>query len=113
MGRYLVTFVDNHDAFWQPGGRFGAGAPDEQVIGGVGYLLCALGTPCIYYGTEQGFEGTAATSGIREAMFDRAPGGENLLNPDCRIYQRDRQDRRGLAAGGVPLRPHVLPPDLR
>ena len=26
IGRYLVTFVDNHDSFWQPSGRFGAGA---------------------------------------------------------------------------------------
>ena len=32
------------------------GATDDQVIGAIGYLLCALGTPCIYYGTEQGFE---------------------------------------------------------
>ena len=57
IGRYLVTFADNHDSFWQPGGRIGAGAPDNQIIGAIGYLLCALGTPCIYYGTEQGFQG--------------------------------------------------------
>ena len=70
IGRYLVTFVDNHDSFWQPG-RFAQGATDEQVIGAIGFLLCALGTPCIYYGTEQGFAGMAATTQIREAMFDR------------------------------------------
>jgi alpha-amylase len=87
LGRYLVTFLDNHDAFWQPGGRFGAGAPDEQIIGGVGYLLCALGMPCIYYGTEQGFEGAGNDEAVREAMFDRAPGGVSLLNTDCRIYR--------------------------
>jgi alpha-amylase len=87
LGRHLVTFLDNHDAFWQPGGRFGAGAPDEQIIGGVGYLLCSLGMPCIYYGTEQGFEGRSGDEGIREAMYDRTPGGPSLHNPDCRIYQ--------------------------
>jgi hypothetical protein len=26
IGRYLVTFADNHDSFWQPGGRFANGA---------------------------------------------------------------------------------------
>jgi len=87
IGRYLVTFLDNHDSFWQPGGRFGADAPDEQVIAGIGYLLCSLGTACIYYGTEQGFQGKGNDEAIREAMFDAKVAGRNLLNPDCRIYR--------------------------
>src|SRR5215471_12288672 len=87
IGRYLVTFVDNHDSFWQPGGRFANGAPDEQVIGAIGYLLCALGTPCMYYGTEQGFSGHGSDNAMREAMFDKAKPGVNLLNTGCRIYQ--------------------------
>jgi len=87
MGRYLITFVDNHDSFWQPSGRFGKGALDEQVIAAIGYLLCALGTPCIYYGTEQGFQGHGGDNQIREAMFDNETPGRNLLNTDCHIYQ--------------------------
>ncbi len=88
LGRYLVTFIDNHDSFWQPRGRFGAGpAPEGQLIGAVGFLLCALGTPCIYYGTEQGFEGQGGDNDIREAMFDKSKPGANLLNTDCRIYK--------------------------
>ena len=87
LGRYLVTFVDNHDSFWQPGGRFANGAPDEQVIAAIGYLLCALGTPCMYYGTEQGFSGHGSDNAMREAMFDKAKPGVNLLNTGCRIYQ--------------------------
>jgi glycosidase len=87
IGRYLVTFVDNHDSFWQPAGRFGVGAPDEQIIAAVGYLLCSLGTVCIYYGTEQGFEGKGGDNDIREAMFDKNTPGRNLLNPDCTIYR--------------------------
>jgi alpha-amylase len=87
IGRYLVTCVDNHDSFWQPSGRFANGAPDEQVIGAIGFLLSALGTPCIYYGTEQGFSGHGGDNQIREAMFDKAIPGRNLLNTSCRIYQ--------------------------
>lgn len=87
MGRYLVTFVDNHDSFWQPTGRFARGATDDQVIGAIGFVLCSLGTPCIYYGTEQGFEGQGGDNEMREAMFDKAPGGKSLLNTGCRIYQ--------------------------
>ena len=86
LGRYLVTFVDNHDSFWQPG-RIAYGSTDEQVIAAIGYVLCALGTPCIYYGTEQGFEGHGGDNEMREAMFDRDAAAVNLLSTDCRIYQ--------------------------
>lgn len=85
LGRYLVTFVDNHDQFWQPG-RFAAGADDRQVIAAVGFLLCALGTPCIYYGTEQGFSGGGSDNAMREAMFDTGQPGHDLLNTSCTIY---------------------------
>jgi alpha-amylase len=87
IGRYLVTFVDNHDSFWQPDGRFPNGAPDQQVIAAIGYLLCSLGTPCIYYGTEQGFSGHGGDNEMREAMFNKAVAGHNLLNTNCTIYQ--------------------------
>ncbi len=87
IGRYLVSFVDNHDSFWQGSGRFANGAPDEQVIAAIGFLLCALGTACIYYGTEQGFSGHGGDNQMREAMFDNSVGGGSLLNSDCRIYR--------------------------
>jgi glycosidase len=87
LGRYLVSFIDNHDSFWQPGGRFANGAPDDQVIAAIGYLLCSLGTTCIYYGTEQGFSGHGGDNQMREAMFDKATPGRNLLNTDCTIYK--------------------------
>lgn len=87
IGRYLVTFVDNHDTFWQPEGRFGATANDEQIIAAVGFLLCSLGTACLYYGTEQGFQGRGGDNDVRESMFDRADPTRNLLNTNCKIYQ--------------------------
>lgn len=87
IGRYLVTFLDNHDSFWQPGGRFGADADEDEIIGAAGFLLCSLGTPCLYYGTEQGFDGQGGDNQIREAMFDAGTPGRNLLNTGCRIYR--------------------------
>jgi glycosidase len=89
MGRFLITFLDNHD---QIGAdykkRYAAGARNEQIIAGVGYLLCALGTPCIYYGTEQGFSGEGfGDEFIREAMFDLDDRARSFLNPLCTIYQ--------------------------
>ena len=86
IGRYLVTFVSNHDSFWQPTGRFPAHADDDQVIAAYGYLLCALGTPCIYYGDEQGLAGAGGDNQIRQALFDTT-GNRSLLNTQCRIYQ--------------------------
>jgi glycosidase len=89
LGRYLVTFLDNHDQIGQdPKQRFAAGAADEQVIAGVGYLLCALGTACLYYGTEQGLAGQGpGDESIREALFDLDDPARSLLNVECRIYR--------------------------
>ena len=86
IGRYLVTFLDNHDGFWQDG-RFGFKANDDQIIGAIGYLVCSLGTACIYYGTEQGFSGHGGDNELRAAMFEKGSPGKNLLNTQCRIYQ--------------------------
>ena len=86
IGRYLVTFIDNHDNFWQPTGRIGATATEAQIISGIGFLLCSLGTACIYYGTEQGFAGRGSDNQIREAMFDKNTAGLNLMNSGCSIY---------------------------
>lgn len=85
LGRYLVTFVDNHDSFWHSA-RFAYQAADGQVVGAIGFLLCALGTPCIYYGTEQGLEGHGGDNDLRESLFNRMAGGGNVLNPNCNIY---------------------------
>jgi glycosidase len=89
LGRYFVTFLDNHDQVGQDEKRrFAAGAPDAQVIAGIGFLHSALGATCIYYGTEQGFSGHGpGDKFIREPMFDLQDQGRNYLNPDCTIYQ--------------------------
>ncbi|TDE08160.1 alpha-amylase family glycosyl hydrolase [Dyadobacter psychrotolerans] len=88
FGEFLVTFIDNHDQVGQTlKQRFGSEATKEQIIAGIGFLLCALGTPCIYYGTEQGFNGSGQDdSSIREAMFSLDDPTRNALNKSCHIY---------------------------
>ncbi len=73
-GQYFVTFVDNHDQMSRPYRRFMHANPfPEQAVLALGYLLTSQGVPCIYYGTEQGFDGGGHhDSFVRECMF----GGE-------------------------------------
>ncbi len=89
FGEFLVTFLDNHDQVGQsPKKRFGHDATEAQIIAGVGFLLCALGTPCIYYGTEQGFQGAGEGDwNVREAMFSLIDNSTNALNKTNKIFQ--------------------------
>ncbi|HUN08637.1 MAG TPA: alpha-amylase family glycosyl hydrolase [Aggregatilineales bacterium] len=126
-GRYHVSILDDHDMVGGTKARFaaGAGIPDaaEQAAHAVGVMLTTLGVPCIYYGTEQLFDGSAADHSfsiepnlsfedryIREGMFGGAFGayrttGCHFFNPDHPSYQRiaaiarvrNRADTIGLA----------------
>ena len=93
-GQYFVTFVDNHDQMARPFKRFMNGASDlKQAVLAIGFLLCNMGIPCIYYGTEQGFDGGGDNDlYVREAMFGGQWGafdttGVHFFNPDNPIYQ--------------------------
>ncbi|MGE5532099.1 MAG: alpha-amylase family glycosyl hydrolase [Bacteroidota bacterium] len=68
---YFVSFVDNHDQMARPFRRFLNNDPyQDQAVLAIGYLLTAKGIPCIYYGTEQGFDGGGESDCfIRECMF--------------------------------------------
>lgn len=61
-GRYHVAILDDHDMVGRGKHRFAAhnAMPHryEQVAHAVGTQLTTLGIPCIYYGTEQAFDGT-------------------------------------------------------
>lgn len=94
-GRYYVTFLDNHDQTHRPWRRFAHGTSGDHRLGvmGIGYLLCNLGIPCIYYGTEQGFDGGGDSDVfVRENMFGGAWGafdttGAHFFNPGHPTYQ--------------------------
>ncbi len=93
--QYFVTFVDNHDQIGRsPRGRFLHHDPfQEQATLAIGYLLTSLGVPCIYYGTEQGFDGGGDSDKyIRECMFGGKWGafnttGHHFFNPVHAIYK--------------------------
>ncbi len=89
FGEFLVTFIDNHDQVGQTiKSRFGFEATQNQIIAGIGFLLCALGTPCIYYGTEQGFDGSGEGDwNVREAMFSLTDPALDTLDKMNRIYR--------------------------
>jgi len=92
--RYFVTFVDNHDQMSRPYRRFMHGDPHlQQAVLAIGYLLTSQGIPCIYYGTEQGFDGGGDDDEyVRECMFGGRWGafdttGVHFFNDQHQIYQ--------------------------
>lgn len=62
----LVTFLDNHD---QPRFLSIGGATTARLDVALTFLYTGRGVPCLYYGTEQAFNG-ATDPNDREDMFD-------------------------------------------
>jgi len=85
----IITMIDDHDEIWKNGlkARFGS-TPNARTLlpAAIGMNLCTLGIPCIYYGTEQSFDGYSepppapADAFIREAMFGGAFGSFRSKN---------------------------------
>jgi glycosidase len=98
VGRYHVSVLDDHDMINRnPKARFSAASTIDakyaQVAHAVGIQLTTLGIPCIYYGTEQAFDGSESYHDVgieprnekgeiptrdryvREAMFGAEFGG--------------------------------------
>ena len=94
-GRYYVTFIDNHDQTCRPWRRFLHRTGGDARLGvlGVGAVLTTMGIPCIYSGTEQGFDGGGDSDVyIREAMFGGNWGafdttGVHFFDESHPIYQ--------------------------
>jgi len=93
-GQYFVTFVDNHDQMSRPYRRFmHHNRFPAQAVLAIAYLLTSQGVPCIYYGTEQGFDGGGNhDSFVRECMFGGRWGafdstGRHFFRPSHPIYK--------------------------
>jgi len=93
----VVTMFDDHDMVVQ-GGQKSRFCSDKNTAG---LLINALflnimspGIPCIYYGTEQAFDGAGdGDKFVREAMFESDFGafrsrGKHFFNPDNYIYSQ-------------------------
>ncbi|HVX86830.1 MAG TPA: alpha-amylase family glycosyl hydrolase [Phycisphaerae bacterium] len=99
-GKCFVTFLENHDQVWHHFHRFLYDAPDPRLaLLGSAFLLTSLGIPCLYYGTEQGFNGGGDNDVfVRESMFGGPPdsesawgafntAGHHFFNPTHPLYR--------------------------
>ncbi|MGE5657607.1 MAG: alpha-amylase family glycosyl hydrolase [Actinomycetota bacterium] len=116
----VVTMFDDHDQAERGGGkaRFCAGEKGEKVVlNALALNALTLGIPCIYYGSEQCFNGSGDSDRyLREAMF----GGEfgsyqsrqrHFFNEENPVYRElakileIRQEKLTLRRGRQYLRP--------
>jgi glycosidase len=92
----IVNMIDDHDQIWKISSkaRFCADHDGARLIqAALGLNLCTIGIPCVYYGTEQNFNGSSnaivhsdehyADQFIREAMFGGAYGAFYSRNHHC------------------------------
>lgn len=105
-----MTFVDDHDQMARPYRRFMHRNPfPRQTVLAMGYLLTSPGVPCVYYGTEQGFDGGGdGDRYVRECMFGGRWGafdttGRHFFNPRHAIY-RGIAEIASVRAREAPLR---------
>jgi glycosidase len=110
-GRYHVSILDDHDMVGRGKHRFAAfntsPGRDAQVAHAVGTQLTTLGIPCIYYGTEQAFDGTESRHDpsidagyedrfIRESMFGGSFGA--FETEGCHFFAQEHPAYRRIAA---------------
>ena len=96
----VVTMVDDHDQVRKGGdkARFCAGGvPPALAIAVLGLNATTLGIPCLYYGSEQGFDGNGPSDQfLRETMFGGDYGAFRSTNRHC--FDETGAIYRGIAA---------------
>ncbi len=83
----VVTMIDDHDQIRKGNQKARFCASDEGdklILSAMALNLCTLGIPCIYYGSEQAFDGAGGSDRfIREAMFGGAFGAFRSRGRHC------------------------------
>jgi glycosidase len=108
-GQYFVTFLDNHD---QPQRFNQPSTLPAQVTMGLAALFCLQGIPAIYYGTEQGLQGTIDKNdahpeqSVREALWGKpnAFDRQNLFYTQIKALSRLREEQPALRFGRLYFR---------
>lgn len=118
-GIHHVSILDDHDMVWRDGKhRFAWGNDtedaDRQLAHAIGVQLMTPGIPCVYYGTEQGFDGSESTHDeeneprgedgripyadryVRESMFGSEFGA--FQTTGCHFFDRGHPVFRRIAA---------------
>lgn len=103
----VVTMIDDHDQVWrgEHKKRFcGANPGPKMVFAALAMNLCTLGIPCVYYGSEQRFDGEGRSDGkghnadqyIRESMFGGGFGPFRSRDRHC--FDESTEVYRNVAA---------------
>ena len=113
----VVTMINDHDEIGRDKRRFcGEAEGWKAVVNGIALNALSLGIPCIYYGTEQGFDGDGGDDrALREAMFGGGYGSleswhRHFFNETNWIYRATvdvlnvRKNKRALRRGRQYLR---------
>ena len=101
FGKHVVTLFDDHDQVRKGNnkGRFSGDWANNgyaHLKAVLGLNLCAMGIPCIYYGTEQAFDGTGDNDRfLRECMFGGRFG--SLQSTDRHFFNEDHEIYRFIA----------------
>ena len=109
----VVTLVDDHDQVRKGAAKLrfcGDSRFRNLAFNVVATQLTTMGIPCIYYGTEQGFDSGGRPSGsdlvLRESMFSGRFGGK--CTQDRHFFDEDVPLYKALAAL-IDLRKKLLP----
>ena len=109
----VVTLVDDHDQVRKGGAKWrfcGDGRFRDLAFNVLAVQLTTMGIPCVYYGSEQGFDSGGRPGGsdlvLRENMFGGRFGG--LCTQGRHFFNEDGDLYRALAAL-IDLRKKLLP----
>jgi len=104
----IVTMIDDHDQTWKQHGKgrfFSDPDGNKAYAAALGLNLFTASIPCIYYGTEQGFDGNSlrfighgdsyADRFIRETMFGGSFGAFGSRN--CHFFNETNPVYRTIA----------------
>jgi glycosidase len=97
--KFFVTFLDNHDShrrvYYSPDND--PHAYDDQLEIALGCLFGLQGIPCLYYGTEQGLNGSGHDEeAVREALWGKPGGGFDENHPFYAFIKKLAQVRAKL-----------------